>query len=205
MAGVDGLDPVAGLRVVGGRWPAYLRVLRLFADTHGQEVERIQAALAAGQREEARRLAHSLKGSAGSVGALRLQALAAAVEAPLKGNDEGAAGDIAAPLAELADALPGFCRQLVALLPAGQASPTAPAKTPTCPPPPSLSRLRELLAEGDMAARHFFQEHRDEVGLWLGKHHMDSLVQRLERFDDEGALALLEQVLDTPSGAKPAG
>jgi len=205
LAGVDGLDPAAGLRVVGGRWPAYLRVLRLFADSHGQEVERIQAALAAGQREEARRLAHSLKGSAGSVGALRLQALAAAVEATLKGNDEGAAGEIAAPLAELADALPGFCRQLVALLPAGQASPTAPAKTPTSPPPPSLSRLRELLAEGDMAARHFFQEHRDEVGLWLGKHHMDSLVQRLERFDDEGALALLEQVLDTPSGTKPAG
>jgi PAS domain S-box-containing protein len=76
---IEGLDTERGLRMVRGRWPTYLRLLDLFFDTHADVAERLNACLAAGNLEEIGRLAHSLKGAAGNVGATGVFALAAAI------------------------------------------------------------------------------------------------------------------------------
>jgi len=201
LAATPGLDLAAGLHVVGERWSAYLRVLRLFVDTHGAGGDDIVAALAADRLDDALRLAHSLKGSAGSVGARRVQELAAAIEAPLKAGTEAAVAQVQAPLNELVRALPELCQRLATLLPAapprsGGAAAPRPAGRPLL-----LEQLQELLARGDMAARHFLKEHRDEADRLLGGKNVDALARRLEQYDDEGALVLLKGWMEPAPGS----
>jgi len=79
MGDIEGLDTERGLRMVRGKWPTYLRILRIFVTTNSDIVDRLQAALAAGDLAGLERLAHGLKGSAGNIGASRVFELAAAV------------------------------------------------------------------------------------------------------------------------------
>jgi signal transduction histidine kinase/DNA-binding response OmpR family regulator/ABC-type phosphate/phosphonate transport system substrate-binding protein len=97
MPDLPGLDVVAGLASVSGRTATYLRLLKLFVEHHGDVITQIRAALAVGQRDEARRLAHSLKGAASTLGAEPLRAAALTVELAVK-----AAADTVEIEAELA-------------------------------------------------------------------------------------------------------
>ncbi|KAB2921205.1 MAG: PAS domain S-box protein [Dechloromonas sp.] len=86
---VPGLDVDAGLHVVRGKGGHYLHLLTMVGDQHRHDIERLREALAAGERETARIIAHSLKGVAGNIGAGTLQQAAARLESSLKeGQDE---------------------------------------------------------------------------------------------------------------------
>ncbi|MBK7661078.1 MAG: response regulator [Betaproteobacteria bacterium] len=87
--GIDGLDIEEGLRHAAGKPSLYRSVLGKFVASEKTLAASIREALAGGDVEAARRLAHTLKGTAGTVGAgiLRTQALSleqaiAAGEAP---------------------------------------------------------------------------------------------------------------------------
>ena len=79
MRDIEGLDTERGLHMVRGKWSSYLRILRIFVSTNSDIVDRLQAALAAGDLAGLERQAHGLKGSAGNIGASRVFELAAAV------------------------------------------------------------------------------------------------------------------------------
>lgn len=65
---IPGLDPALGLRAVRGRESVYYGLLSTFVDNHTDDMTRLRAALAAGNGEEAKRIAHSLKGVAATLG-----------------------------------------------------------------------------------------------------------------------------------------
>jgi PAS domain S-box-containing protein len=111
-SGLDGLDTERGLRVVRGRWPTYVRLLGLFADTHADAMARFNASLAAGDLEEIGRLAHSLKGAAGNVGATGVFALATAIcNGVREGRGADALADLLATLTETMPPLLAAIRQ----------------------------------------------------------------------------------------------
>ncbi len=83
---IPGLDTTAGLRVAGGDTTLYRRLLERFRDAGEAPLARIGEALATGAREEAVRHAHSLKGSAATLGARELSERAAALERLLRGQ-----------------------------------------------------------------------------------------------------------------------
>ena len=113
---VEGLDLNFGLARVRGKFSTYTRLLTIFAATHQDEAERITAALDCADMDEAQRAAHSLKGSAGSLGLLHIQKIAAAIEAPLKARADNALALARLPLAELARELPALMSRLHQLL-----------------------------------------------------------------------------------------
>ena len=80
---LPGIDTQSGLFRVGGNAKLLRSLLVKFAETHAPFVADIQEAMAKGNTQQARRMAHTLKGVAGTIGALRLQALAAALESSL--------------------------------------------------------------------------------------------------------------------------
>ena len=83
-ADVPGFDLAAALQRMRGKPESLKRLLHLFRDSQGANVLAIGRALEEPQdRPTALRLAHSLKGAAGSVGAVDLQAVAAHLEAAL--------------------------------------------------------------------------------------------------------------------------
>ena len=76
-----------GLRRCLGRLELYDRIARRFLDTRIADAQRTTTALAQGNRELARKLAHDLTSTAGTLGAERLSAAALALQV---GLDEGA-------------------------------------------------------------------------------------------------------------------
>jgi CheY-like chemotaxis protein/HPt (histidine-containing phosphotransfer) domain-containing protein len=95
-AGVDGMDARAGLAAVRNNVAAYRRLLRQYLQIHGDDMSRLTDAMAAGDRDEARRIAHSLKGAAAVLGLRPVQEPAAELEGRIRGG---------ASAAELADGI----------------------------------------------------------------------------------------------------
>jgi PAS domain S-box-containing protein len=85
LAALDGLDSDYGLKVMRGDIQRYLRLLDVFVGTSTGEVAELQSAMRTGDRERAAHLAHSLRGAAGSVGAVELSGTVAALEAAWAG------------------------------------------------------------------------------------------------------------------------
>ena len=81
---LPGIDTEAGVARMGGSVKSYLRLLEKFADNQADAIAGITQAVEQGDGEAAVRLAHTLKGVGGSIGADALQQAAAEVEAALK-------------------------------------------------------------------------------------------------------------------------
>jgi PAS domain S-box-containing protein len=83
---IAGLDIECGLKTMRGNGTKFLRMLKLFVDSHAPEAEQIASALAANDLITTKQLAHTLKGSAGTVGAMRVAAAAASLHAAIRDN-----------------------------------------------------------------------------------------------------------------------
>lgn len=193
LADIDGLDSAAGLHVTQNRLPLYLRVLRLFADSHRHEAEHLRSLLAANQPEEAQRIAHSLKGAAGHIGATRIQQMAAAIEEPIKKKQPDAITSSSPLIDELAGELSRLIGQLEEVLPAGatllQGQPRTPASGDI---EPVLRQLKQLLSIGELEAQQYFAEHTRELLPILGSQLMQRLEQQIMQFNFEQALSEIE-------------
>jgi CheY-like chemotaxis protein len=133
LAGIDGLDVAAGLRSVRGKLPSYARLLRKFVLAHGNDMAALRAQCESGDRESARRTAHTLKGTAGTLGAVRLQGMAAELEAAIRDSDPHRIGgaDFADRVAPLEQELAALTAAVLVVLPENtQAVPLAVAGEP---------------------------------------------------------------------------
>jgi two-component system sensor histidine kinase/response regulator len=83
-SGIDGLDIASGLRRVLGKKPLYLSMLHKFVAGQKFVVTEIRKMLDADLWENAERLAHTLKGVAGNIGATNLHQLAEKLETAIK-------------------------------------------------------------------------------------------------------------------------
>ena len=81
---IAGLDMNDGLSRVGGNRKLYVKILRQFAEQQGLAADQIADALATGDHSLAERLAHTLKGVAGNIGAAAVQSAAAALERAIR-------------------------------------------------------------------------------------------------------------------------
>ncbi|MDD2741560.1 MAG: ATP-binding protein [Rhodocyclaceae bacterium] len=100
---LPGIDAAAGLVLHMNRQDFYLKSLHAFRQDFAQTTQLIREALAASQPQEARRLAHSLKSVAGSLGATALAEQARRLEHALASNstNSGLLDEIDKTLSEL--------------------------------------------------------------------------------------------------------
>lgn len=106
---LPGIDLADGLQRLRGRWPSYKKVLLMFRQQHSASADKMASLLEQGDIEEARLLAHRLKGTCGNVGAKRLSEQAAVIEAACNANDpETAAAQMAAFYAGLKEIMDGL-------------------------------------------------------------------------------------------------
>jgi PAS domain S-box-containing protein len=154
---IAGLDTVQGLRRVMGKHDFYLGMLRKFAASQKQIVDALRSALAAGDLEAAERAAHTLKGTAGNIGAASLQASATALEAMIHQARPAAelAPHIEALATELSTLVGGLETALPAPLFATSSIADRPALTRLC------RRLVELLRLDDAEAVEVLDQHQD--------------------------------------------
>ncbi len=81
---IERIDVSDGLRRLGGNRALYLNLLRKFCEEFEQSAEDIKSSLERNQRERAERVAHTVKGAAGNLGARELQNAAARLNAIIK-------------------------------------------------------------------------------------------------------------------------
>jgi signal transduction histidine kinase/DNA-binding response OmpR family regulator/HPt (histidine-containing phosphotransfer) domain-containing protein len=87
---IEGVNIQEGLTRVGGNVKLYRGILIKLRDDYAGAGAELAAMLEQGRTEEAERLAHSVKGVAGNVGASGLQGLAGELEAAIKAGDQAA-------------------------------------------------------------------------------------------------------------------
>ena len=156
---VDGLDTKDGLTRVAGNRKLYLKLLRQFVEQQGPAVGQVSAALTDGDAALAERLAHTLKGVAGNIGAKLVQTAAGALEKLLRDRAEPAA--IENSKQQVAAVLDPLVAQLRAAF--ASTTPEAPSQsTPSAKVDPAKSReaaaqLSKLLSEFDPGAADFIE------------------------------------------------
>lgn len=80
LAYLYGIDTTSGLQHTAGNAVVYRKILQKFAENHAHTSQEIRQALMHGKNEEARQFVHTLKGLAGSLGALQLRGHLARLE-----------------------------------------------------------------------------------------------------------------------------
>ncbi|MFT4928289.1 MAG: signal transduction histidine kinase/DNA-binding response OmpR family regulator [Phenylobacterium sp.] len=149
---LPGVNTRQGLARIGGNVAAYKKVLNKFIDNQSHAIDEIRTALAAGQRDEAERLAHTVKGVAGNLGAGQLAELAGVLEAKLSHTQTTQLTDIIAAVEqELKMVLAGINENLAAEPAAVDIVPTDDGISLT-ELTPMLNDLLNLLEEYDVEA-----------------------------------------------------
>jgi PAS domain S-box-containing protein len=199
LRGVDGLDLDAGLRQLRGDAETYSRLLLQFVSSHGDDARRLAQMLADGAPEAARHWAHNLKGAAGNLGLVAVQAQAQRLEQCL-----GAAVEPPA-CAALIDALSATLLQLRARLGAlpPQSGKGAPQRADSAEVAAVLHRLADLLAADDAAVNNAFAAAADLLRAAFGA-RADALGKCIFEFDYPCAREIVEALSATDSGAEPA-
>jgi PAS domain S-box-containing protein len=219
---VPGLDLGTGLRSLRGDVPAYLRLLRRFVDFHLADPGRLHELVARDAGQEVAEMAHSLKSSAGAIGAQAVVAAASAVPRKAQPLDEvrSAGRELAEELAVLLDALrqgldaigPMTVATVVAedvLLPADLRRQLHPQLQTQLHPqlqpqlqPQLRQQLRESILRRDMAALRLLHGAQvaglGPLGAALGR-----LRNAVEDFDFDLALKLLDD-LESAEGGLPS-
>jgi PAS domain S-box-containing protein len=192
---VPGLDVAAGLRTLRGDVPAYRRLLRHFATFHGEDPARLQQLLERGAGQDVADLAHSLKSSAGAIGARAVVAAASAVPRhgePLQDTRRTGA-DLAAQMSSLLMAL-GEILNLPGHAAAAPSAGDAGAGLEDTDPAELLLQLRASLERRDMAALRLLHASRGSLLAQLGA-QAPRLRRAVEDFDFDVALKLLDETL----------
>jgi HPt (histidine-containing phosphotransfer) domain-containing protein len=189
LRGQEGFDIDAGLRSVRGRVASYRRLARLFADSHEGDADRLKAAFEARDLKTAQRIAHTLKGAAGTLGAHALQVATAQLETLLRNGSDDAT--IAADI-ETACRLIRQIRDALRAADRSRGLVTEPASIDRAALNRALKTLESLVAEDDTRAEAVLREARTLLEPALGEQYA-VLARHLARFDYENALTALRE------------
>ena len=200
---IAGLDTNDGLSRVGGNRKLYEKILRQFAEQQGPAADQVADALAKGDHSLAERLAHTLKGVAGNIGAAGVQSAAAALERVIR--DRSAAGEIERARQQVKavlEPLAAGVRTAVGTA-ASEASASVQPATPAsnARSREAAARLAALLSESDPAAGEFIEANCGALSPLFdaaGWSEFETLVQGYAFAD---AHARLARALETSAGS----
>ena len=173
-----------------GKESLYLGMLRMFVAGQATASQQIHELAAQGDTATAERLAHTLRGVAGNIGASAVQQAAADVELALRaGHDLAAIQRLLQPLHSLLTALVDALRSaLDSLEPSAKSATVSPGFEAT------YRQLQALLQDADAESAEVFNQHRADFHAALGPafHSIDGSING---YDFEEALALLDSTL----------
>jgi two-component system sensor histidine kinase/response regulator len=194
---IPGLDAQTPLKLFSGNLTSYWRLLCFFCDEHRHEITRLRALLATGDLDAVRQLAHSLKGSAGNLGATEVWHQAEELEMAVR--EERAPQYIQQQVEQLARELQQLCTAVAAS---------------HLPPAPELQQidwkalqllllqLRPLLESSNMHSNQLVREHEELIKCALAERGQE-LIWNIEHFLYPEALQTLDQIGEQPAQLSP--
>ncbi|MDD2916203.1 MAG: Hpt domain-containing protein, partial [Gallionella sp.] len=192
---IPGLDIVGGLHRTNSNRKLYRQMLGMFANDYADYQGMLTHHLANAEWQEAERLAHTLKGLSGTLGANGVYLPAGELEAACKNRQADAA---AAALANLTPLLTPLLTALQQHFAGEQgAAETVTVEVngdqPTVKLPDCLLQLRQLLGEGDSTAIELWKSHHQEFSRALSPQVAQRIETALHNFEFDVAHALLDE------------
>jgi CheY-like chemotaxis protein/HPt (histidine-containing phosphotransfer) domain-containing protein len=187
---IEGIDMAGGLRRVNGNQALYQRLLRQFRTHQISVPATIHNALTDGDFETAERLAHTLKGVAGNIGASKVQSVAGEIESAI--HRRAALTDINALLAEAILVLEPLGRALDGYLPAEVLRiAEMPSNADMSRYSGDFARLVDLVRASDSDAPGVFESIAPWIANRYGADVCLNIRRYLDDFDFDRALSVL--------------
>jgi PAS domain S-box-containing protein len=194
-AAVLGLDSQDGLRRLAGNQKLYVKLLRQFVERQGPAPEQIAVALAQGDAVLAERLAHTLKGVAGNLGAKTVHAAAAELEKLIR--DRAPAEAVESGRLHVAAAVGSLVSQLHARLPSDAAETPAPTPGASAADPAQaravVQQLTRLLDEFDPSVADFIEANQSHLRSLFTVETWEQLRRHAEAYAFQECQSLVEQ------------
>ena len=191
---VEGLNVQDGLSRVAGNRKLYLKLLREFVDQQGAAPARVAEALAQQDMLVAERLAHTVKGVAGSLGMDAVQQVAATLEKAIAAKTESAA--LAPLVGNFNTVLGDLVKRLDAALPRRETV-SSPAATDAAFDPDKAKEVAlEMIGHlnnFDPAAADCLEAHRDLFRALLPGEGFSAFEKEVNDFAFSDALARLQK------------
>ncbi|MDK9719514.1 MAG: response regulator, partial [Trichlorobacter sp.] len=189
---LPGIDLQAGLATTLHNTKLYLRMLTKFRDSQSDFGSMFSAARQDTDPTAAERAAHTLKGTAGNIGARGVQAAAAALEQACREGHESAVIDqqLSAVLSALGPVIAG-------LQEISRPDAVAPASVTALPREELLTafdRLKSLLRDSDSEAGDLLDGLLEKVQGTMLAGLLKPVADAVEAYDFDDALALLEKI-----------
>ena len=196
------LDAADGIARVMGNRTLYLRMLGRFRNDYQDAAARIGAAIDSGDARLAHRIAHTLTGASGMICAPALHRLAGALETSLL---DGAVSEAPA-IDALGAALEALLPAIATLLDGEVAAPVARLAEAVAQSPrqPLVARLAALLARGDGAAGGLVDGSGVRLTAALDEAGYQALALAVNKFDFDAALVTLRQAAQVAQARQTA-
>ncbi len=190
---IAGVDLNDGLKRVAGNRRLYRDLLQQFAAKQCDAAAQISAALKAGDRNLAERIAHTVKGVGGNIGMGEVQSAAQRLEKVLREEDES----VSTVLEEFSTVLSVQVRAIEQAFngaPAGSPGPEASSRFDAASATAAITQLRSLLEKSDGDAEEAFRNVRTTVASLVDRPQLDALGNLINDFDFAGALLKLQDI-----------
>ncbi len=191
---IPGLDTALGLKRFLGKKTFYFDMLRKFAEKQVAVPIQIHQSLAADDRETAERLAHSIKGVSGNIGATSVQGVAAELEHSIRHNDSPE--KTSEILSRFENTLGELIRSLSMAL--GGTTPPPPPPPARAPPPetPVRRKLRGRLENSDSEAGEIFENSREDLSAAISAADLVQVARAIENYDFDEAANFCRRALE---------
>jgi len=190
---LPGIDIKSALYRFGGNPNLLRKTLVKFCLNHGSAVEKISKALTSGDRKTAIRMAHTLKGLSGTIGAKELQEVTRELESAIKDETKELkhlVDRVAANLNIVVSSITPFVESYGVEQPGGVRETVDKSMLI-----PLLEDLKTLLEENDMDALEKLSQLEGPLLKSDCKGEFISIKQSLERYDADNALQHLTQIM----------
>jgi signal transduction histidine kinase/DNA-binding response OmpR family regulator/HPt (histidine-containing phosphotransfer) domain-containing protein/CHASE3 domain sensor protein len=187
---IEGIDVTNGLKRVAGNKRLYRSLLEQFAAKQADAAAQIETALGKGDRESAERFAHTLKGVAGNIGIVGVQASAAKVEKAIR-DKENSLPELLAELKSLQE--PQVARIQAALGVNAEAPAVADAFAPE-KATAAVARLMSLIDANDGDSAEAVQEVATALAGKVDRSRLDDLRASVDEFNFDAARTKLTQI-----------
>jgi two-component system sensor histidine kinase/response regulator len=197
LSNVNGIDARDGLGRVAGNQKLYFRLLRQFVEQQGPSATEIRNALAKGDAPLAERLAHTLKGVAGNIGAKPVQTAAGALEKLIR--ERCGAEEVQSATRHLEGALNPLVTDLRAAL-----GSTTPGVTNNASSAGVVdighareltAQLAKLLTEFDPGAADFIEANQVTLKALFSAESWEELTKQAQAYAFEECLALVQKAV----------
>ncbi|HID97113.1 MAG TPA: response regulator [Thermodesulfobacteriaceae bacterium] len=190
---VRGIDIRTGLIRTGWNRKLYLELLRRFRKHHGSVPEKIKASLEDNDTATAERLAHTLKGASGNVGASELAGIAGQAEDSIRAGNT----DIDLLISAMTEELTRVCNAIDTL--ADEDPLEAESLTDFLSPDINelnsmLIELRRLLADDDAGAVEMFDNINEKISKSSRPAEFEELQRRIHLYEFEAAAEVLDSI-----------